>query len=432
MQPSGGTAMGQNPERRERKEIQPSDMDIERKPTALEMKEDVRQCPFDHVDGLGLEPQLRRLLYDESVARVRLTYGEGPVWIVTRYEDVKMVTSDRRFSRSALVGKDFPRITPRPIAPPGSIFVLDPPEHGRMRAALGRAFAPRSLAHMGERTQAVVDDLLDDMEAGGSAADLMAALAAPLPTRVISLILGIPPRERVWLKDQAAALKVMDPSSQSIATAAQKALHDYVASLVAQRRREPGDDLVSALAIPLDGEESLEDSELVSLVVSLILTGHDNVTNELGNICYLLLTSPDLFHRANENLSSILDELIRYIPYRRGVGTPRVALEDVEVGGKVIRSGEIVHVSYIAANQDPDRFPHPDHIDPDRPRIPNLAFGWGTHRCPAEPLAVMELAVALRTLLTRFPDLRLTVHPAEVEWESRNVNRLPRSLPVLW
>ncbi|MFI8301265.1 cytochrome P450 [Streptomyces nigra] len=399
----------------------------------MQMKEEhAPQCPFDHVDGQGLEPQLRHLLHNEPVARVRLAYGEGPVWIVTRYEDVKLVTTDRRFSRAALVGKDFPRITPRPIAPPGSIFVLDPPEHGRMRTALGRAFAPRSLDRMRELTQRVVDELLDDFEAAGGPADLMAALATPLPTRVISQILGIPADERQWLKEQAAALKMTDPSNQPLATAAQKALHDYVISLLERRRREGGDDLVSALAIPPDQAEGLTDGELVSLIVSLILTGHDNLTNEVGGICYALLTDPDLLDRAKEDLAEILDELIRYIPYRRGVGTPRVALEDVTVGGRTIRAGEIVHVSYIAANQDPDRFPGPDRIDPDRSRVPNLAFGWGTHRCPAEPLARIELLVAVRTLLQRFPNLRLAVPANEVPWESRNVNRLPLSLPVLW
>ena len=392
----------------------------------------VPQCPFDHVDGLGVEPQLRRLLHDEPVSEVRLAYGEGPAWIVTRYDDVKMVTTDRRFSRAALVGRDFPRITPKPIAPPGSIFVLDPPEHGRIRAALGRVFAPRPLERMREQTQSTVDELLDDLEAGDRPADLIAALAAPLPTRVISQVLGLPAGEREWLKEQASALKVTDPSGQGVAVTAQKALRDYVIALVERRRHEHGDDLVSALVTVPDGEERLADEELVSLVVSLILTGHDNVTNEIGNFCYALLTSPALLSRAQKDLSAVLDELIRYTPYRRGVGTPRVALEDVEVGGKLIRSGEVVHVSYIAANQDPDRFPQPEVVDPDRPRVPNVAFGWGAHRCPAEALARMELEIAIGTLLRRFPALRLAVRPEQVEWEKRNVNRLPLALPISW
>ncbi|MFD4637096.1 cytochrome P450 [Lentzea sp. NPDC058436] len=394
--------------------------------------EEPPRCPFDHVDGLGFEPQLRRLLHEEPVARVRLAHGEGPVWIVTRYDDVRSVTTDRRFSRAALVGRDFPRITPKPIAPPGSIFVLDPPEHGRLRAALGRAFAPRPLERMREQTQAVVGDLLGALESVGGPADLMSALAAPLPTRVISQVLGIAPHERDWLKDQAAALKVTDPSHERAAIAAQQALHDYVVALVERRRREPADDLVSTLAAPADGAEQLTEAELVSLVVSLILTGHDNVTNEVGDICFTLLTDQELLARARADLPAVLDELVRYLPYRRGVGTPRVALEDVEIGGRTIREGEIVHVSYIAANQDPDRFPGPEVIDPDRPHVPNLAFGWGTHRCPAEALARMEISVAVGSLLTRFPALRLAVRPQDVEWESRNVNRLPLSLPVVW
>ncbi|MFF4490835.1 cytochrome P450 [Streptomyces sp. NPDC001544] len=136
--------------------------------------------------------------------------------------------------------------------------------------------------------------------------------------------------------------------------------------------------------------------------------------------------------QAQADFSATFEELLRYIPFRRGVGTPRVALEDVTVGDKMIKSGDVVHVSYMAANRDPEKFPDPDDIQPDRPKVPHMAFGWGTHRCPAEPLARLEIETALKALLARFPGLKLAVPPHEIEWQRENVNRLPLRLPVAW
>lgn len=148
--------------------------------------------------------------------------------------------------------------------------------------------------------------------------------------------------------------------------------------------------------------------------LTLMLSGHDTATCQISNIAYLLLTRPelmDLVRGRPESLTQVLDELLRYIPFRKGVGIPRVALEDVEMGGVQIRAGDFVHVSYLTANRDPERFADPDVIDPHRPPTPHMTFGWGGHRCIAAPLAMAELEAVIGRLVNRFPGLRLAVPP---------------------
>jgi cytochrome P450 len=136
--------------------------------------------------------------------------------------------------------------------------------------------------------------------------------------------------------------------------------------------------------------------------------------------------------RRPETLTDVLQELLRHIPFRKGVGIPRMALEDVELDGVRIRAGDFVHVSYLTANRDPKRFPDPHVLDPDRPYQTHMTFGWGGHRCIAVPLAMAELEVAIGRLLERFPRLRLAVPPEEVRWDTETIRRFPLELPVTW
>ncbi|MEU1164900.1 cytochrome P450, partial [Streptomyces sp. NPDC005921] len=136
--------------------------------------------------------------------------------------------------------------------------------------------------------------------------------------------------------------------------------------------------------------------------------------------------------RRPESITDVLHELLRWIPFRKGVGIPRVALEDVELEGARIKAGDFVHVSYLTANRDPERYPDPHVIDPDRPTAPHMTFGWGGHRCIAMPLAMAELEVAIGRLVERFPGLRLAVEPQELRWDTKTIRRFPLELPVAW
>ncbi|MEI7032273.1 cytochrome P450 [Streptomyces pratensis] len=403
--------------------------------TPVQSKETVRSCPFDFAEQLEFDPQLKQLLTQEPVSRIRMPYGEGEAWLVTRYEDVRTVTTDRRFSRSAVLGRDFPRMTPEPIVQAESINLMDPPASSRLRGLVAKSFTPRRVEQMREGTQRVVDRLLDEMEDAGSPADFVARVSAPLPLITICEALGIPEADRRWLRAHAMTMMNVGAAGKADAVRAKAELRAYFGELTAERRRSPGEDLISTLATARDGAELLDDDELTVMAMVLLITGQDTTTYQLGNIAYTLLTRPELLGalRAEpQRLPRALEELLRHIPFRKGVGIPRIALEDVELGGVAIKAGDVVHVSYLTANRDAAKFERPDELDPDRPSIPHMTFGWGAHHCLGAPLATMELEVAFATLLARFPALRLDVPPEDVSWNTTSIWRYPLALPVTW
>ncbi|GAA0329616.1 cytochrome P450 [Streptomyces olivoreticuli] len=399
------------------------------------MESDVWTCPFDFAQALEFDPMLKRLLTDEPVARIRMPYGEGEAWLVTRYEDVRTVTTDRRFSRSAVVGRDYPRMTPEPIIQAEAINVMDPPASSRLRSLIAKGFAPRHVDRMRVRTQHVVDDLLDRMKEHGTPADLVEHMASPLPMTTICEVLDIPEADRTQLRRNAWTMMGVGASGREAAVKAKAELRAYFDTLTAQRRADPGDDLISTLALARDGDEILNDEELSVMAMVLLITGQDTTSYELGNISYTLLTRPEVasvLRERPERLPQVMEELLRFIPFRKGVGIPRVALEDVTLSGVTIKAGDMVHVSYLTANRDERKFEHSDELDLDRKAPPHMTFGWGSHHCLGAPLAAMELQVALGTLLQRFPDLTLAVPKEEVPWNTTSIWRYPTSLPVVW
>ncbi|MFF9639937.1 cytochrome P450 [Kitasatospora aureofaciens] len=396
----------------------------------------VWECPFHHTDGLEFDPLLKRLLTEAPIARIRLPHGEGEAWLATRYEDVKVVTTDRRFSRAAGIGRDLPRMTPAPIAQAESINLMDPPEHNRLRRLVAQGFTNRQVERMRPATQRIVDGYFDEMEEHGAPADLAQFLSARLPLTTICEVLEIPAQDRDRLRGWAVAMMRMGPGSREGQEEAKAGLRAYFTALTAERRAHPGEDLISALATARDGDDLLDADELAVMAMVLLVTGHDTSTYQLSNITYTLLTYPEQLAKLRarpESLPQALEELLRFIPFRQGPGIARVATEDVELGGVLIRAGEAVHVSYLTANRDPAVYEHPDELDLDRTAGPvNMAFGHGQHRCLGSHLALMELQVAIGTLLRRFPGLRLAVDPSGLDWNSGSIWRFPRTLPVAW
>ncbi|GAA2077247.1 cytochrome P450 [Streptomyces albiaxialis] len=400
----------------------------------MESAEAVWSCPFDFAEGLDFDPLLLRLLEERPVARIEMPYGEGTAWLVTRYEDVRTVTTDRRFSRNAVTGRDFPRMTPEPIVQSEAINLMDPPASSRLRSLVSKGFAAPHIARMRVRTERVVDELFTAM-ADSDGPDLFAHLAAPLPLHTICEVLDIPERDRHRLRGNALTMMNVRADNREAAVRAKAELRGYFTELTAQRRREPGEDLISSLAAARDGEDLLDDQELAVMAMVLLITGQDTTTYEIANLCYLLLTRDDLLARLREHpelLPKALPEMLRWIPFRKGVGIPRVATEDVELGGVTIRAGEVVHVSYLTANRDAGKFPCPHEVDLERPSVPHMTFGWGAHHCLGAPLAEMELLVALQALLARFPGLRLAVPAGDVRWNTTSIWRHPLALPVRW
>ncbi|MFG2303259.1 cytochrome P450 [Actinacidiphila glaucinigra] len=401
----------------------------------MESGSSAHNCPFDFAEALEFDPQLKQFMENEKISRIKLPHGEGEAWLVTRYEDVRTVTTDRRFSRAAVVGKDFPRMTPEPIVQDEAINVMDPPDSSRLRSLVSKGFTPRNVEHMRPSIERVVAELLDAMEESGSPADLVEHLAAPLPLAAICEVLDIPDEDSWELRGHARTMMDFSPDNRDAAVHSKAYLREYFTKLTAERRARPGDDLVSVLATARDGDEILNDKELAVMAMVLLITGQDTTSNEIGNIAYTLLTRPRelaMLRERPDRIPQAIEEMLRYIPFRKGVGIPRIAVEDVEMGGVLIKAGDVVHVSYLTANRDPEKYDRPDELDLERTGTPHMTFGWGGHHCLGAPLATMELQVAFRELLRRFPDLRLAKPADEVRWSATSIWRYPVALHVAW
>ncbi|MGF1426777.1 cytochrome P450 [Kitasatospora sp. LaBMicrA B282] len=400
------------------------------------MENPLPTCPFRHDVALEPDPFLARMQAESPVARVRMPYGEGDCWLVTGYAEVRTVTADRRFSRAALIGRDFPRITPAPIAQPEAINLMDPPGLNRVRRLVTGAFTTVQVEALRPWTGRTVDALLDELAEHGPPGDVMACLADRLPLMTICQLLEIPEPDRPQLRGWATAMMSMRAADEATAVAARTSLRGYFDTLTAARRRSPGSDLISSLATARIDGKALTDEELAVLAMLLVVTGHDTTTYDIGNVVYTLLTHPAQLAQVRaspDRLPQALEELLRHIPFRQGVGIPRVALVDVELGGRLIKAGDAVHVSYLTANRDPAVYPDPDVLDFDRPDpAPHLTFGHGSHHCLGSHLARMVLQVAVGTLLARFSELRLAVPAAEVAWNTASIWRYPLALPVAW
>ena len=352
-------------------------------------------------------------------------------YFVTRFEDAKTALSDERLSKD-LYG---PRQDYLKFFGPNSALLnqnmlnSDPPEHTRLRRLVTQAFTPRRIEAMRPKVERVVDDLVDALAPTGQA-ELMADFAFPLPVTVISDLLGVPEEDRASFFEVAHVIRSRGGAGRGSAEDgaavqdAQQRLADYLAGLIARKREEPQDDLLTALIAARDDESRLSERELVSTAFLLLFAGHQTTSDFLGNAVVALLTHPDqlaLLRARPELMPQAVEELLRFdgsVP----IASPRIATEDLELGGTVIPAGSIVTVALNAANHDPEQFADPDGLDLERPEGHNLAFGHGIHYCLGIALARLEAQVALTALLTRLPDLTLAV-PAD------RLRRLPGASP---
>ncbi|MGW4647654.1 cytochrome P450 [Kitasatospora sp. NPDC004289] len=393
----------------------------------------VHPWPVDHLPELAFDPLLHRLLREEPFARVKLAFGEGDAWLATRYEDVKAVSSDPRFSRALTVDRPITSMTPHTVAPPGGVGRADPPDHTRLRRLTAQTFHRKRVEHLRVGTQRTADELLAAMLDQGPPADLTEALTGPLPAAVTAELMGVPPADLPLLQAWRAVILSSDHTAAE-AGAVKAEIAGYFKALAAHRAEHPGEDLFSEL-VAAHGAGQLSRPELISLSVMIVLNALDQIRNQTSTMVYTLLTHPDQLAALRADLTRLpcaVEELLRFIPQRNGVGMPRVATEDVEVGGVLVRAGEAVYVSYLAANRDPGVYTDPDALDLAREESPNLAFGHGPHYCVGAALTRMHAEVVLSTLLTRLPGLRLAVPATEVRWLRGTVNRGPAALPVAW
>jgi cytochrome P450 len=363
----------------------------------------------------------------ESAAVHEVTLADGhDAWLVVRYEEARAALNDPRLSKdmhaALATGADL-------VAEglPGPAFArhmlsVDPPDHTRLRRLVSSAFTRGRVERLRPRVQRIVDDLLADLAVheADEPVDLVATFAFPLPFTVICELLGVPEPDRAALGRGLGSMLV--PTLTPVAYARAKEASDAVVAmlheLVDTKQHQPGDDLVSGLISARDGDERLDDQELLSTIFQLIVAGHDTTTTLIGNSVVALLANPQQLAqlRANpRNIAAAVEELLRYdapVPH----STFRYALEPVQIGDVTIPAGSQVIISMAAANRDAARYSNPEQLDIGRAGNRHLAFGHGIHHCLGAPLARMEGQLALASLLHRYPELRLAVPVEDLHW----------------
>jgi cytochrome P450 len=389
--------------------------------------------PFAEDLSADSAPELARLRAEAPLARVRLPDGQL-AWLALRYADVKLVFDDPRFSREAATRPGAASVSPS-TAVPGMLIGLDPPEHTRIRRLVSRAFSSRTIDLKRPRIQEIVDGLLDELRDHGAPADLVSLFSYPLPLTVITEILGVPYAERGQFQQVVAVIMAASAYPVEAVRAAIDELVEYLSRLIERKRAKPIDDLLSALIAARDQGDKLSEQELLNNAHLILAAGHDTIANQLSNSLVALFRHPDqlaLLRQHPQLIPNAVEVLLRYVQLET-TGPVRIALEDVELSGVLIRAGEAIIPSGHVANSDPETYPDGRRLDVTRTdAVPHLAFGHGPHHCVGAALARLELQIALGTLLARFPTLRLAVPAAELRWRPGMLTRTLHELPVIW
>ncbi|MGW2567884.1 cytochrome P450 [Streptomyces sp. NPDC001537] len=400
--------------------------------TLTETLPPIRHWPALDLTGVDFDPVLAELMREGPVTRIQLPNGEGWAWLVTRYDDVRMVTNDPRFSREAVMDQPVTRLAPHFIPQRGAVGFLDPPDHTRLRRSVAAAFTAKGVERVRERSRQLLDELVDELLQDGPPADLTATVLTPFPIAVICELMGVPAADRHGMHTWTQLI-LSSSHGAKVSEKAKNEMGAYFADLIGLREGSSGEDVASLLGAAV-GREEITLEEAVGLAV-LLQIGGEAVTNNSGQMFYLLLTRPDLAARLRaepEIRPQAIDELLRYIPHRNAVGLSRIAMQDVEIRGVRIRAGDPIYVSYLAANRDPDVFPDPETIDFTRTPNPHVSFGFGPHYCPGGMLARLESQLLVDALLDRVPGLRLAVPPGQVPFKKGALIRGPEALPVTW
>lgn len=392
--------------------------------------------PFVVHDDLTIDPAYRDL-QQKGPFKARLPFGE-PIWIATRYEDVRRAYGDRRMGKTVGHGRDTPRLHEMVHGSDTSrLDNMDPPHHTRIRRLAAKAFTPPQIKIMSAWIDHMVATLFDNLESEGKGADFMELYAWKLPLQVVSAIIGSPaemiPTLRGWV-DQLTGQE----SSLEQRYEAYLSVQGFVRGLIAERRRRVSDDLLYLLVQARDDDDRLNEDELVSLTTTLFLGGFETTAAQLGSMVWTLMAYPRLWRELVDDgdiVPNAMEELWRWIPsFRHGRPMIRWASEDVEMsGGVVIPAGDPVLPEHQVANRDESVFEHGWELDFHRiDPAPHLSLSWGPHRCMGARLAHLELEITLRELLRRFPGLELTVAPEDVRWSPVTFLRSALTLPITW
>lgn len=373
-----------------------------------------------------------RLRAAAPVHRTTTPSGE-PVWLVTRYPDVRAALTDPRLSlnkANAQTSETYKSSMPPELD--AHLLNLDAPDHTRLRRLVSKAFTPRRTESLRGNIQAMTDGHLEAM-AGASSSDLVQALANPLPMDVICELLGIHAESRRDFRAWTATLLSPEPGAAEDSRAAMRRMHHFLLSIIADKRSHPTDDLLTAMIQARYESDSLTESELVSMAFLILFAGYDNAVHLIGNAILGLLLHPDQISAVRNGstpVHALVEETLRWNP-PFPLGVRRFAVEDLNIGGVDIPAGSRVWVSLASANRDEREFPSPHRFDP-ASKPAHLAFGHGIHYCLGAPLARLEAEIAITSLIHRFPGLKLAVPADQLNWWPSFHKRGLQRLPVVW
>jgi cytochrome P450 PksS len=382
-------------------------------------------------------PFLARLRASEPVYRTTLP-DKTVVWLLTRYDDVAALLRDERFTksrRSALTEDQLRKLpwTPSMFRPlERNMLDLDPPDHTRLRSLVHKAFTPSLVEQMRSRTQAIADELLDCVVATGEM-DLIKDFALPLPMTIITEILGVPAKDHnKFHRWSQAVVSLSSPNpTLSVLPGVWKFIR-YLRQFFKLRRRDPQNDLVTALIKAEEAGDKLNEDELLAMVFLLLIAGHETTVNLIGNGTLALLENPNQMRKLRDEPSLIkpaVEELLRYTSPVL-MTAERYARESAMIHGVMIPQGEMMLGVLGSANRDETVFDNPNELQITREPNRHLSFGQGIHFCLGAPLARMEAQIAFTTLLRRLPELRLKNPPLSLRWRPSIFLRGLAALPV--
>jgi cytochrome P450 len=390
----------------------------------------VRTCPF------APEPEYAQLRAENPVTKVPMV-GGGTAWLVTRHEDVRRVLGDPRLS-SDRRNPGFPQLSLNQRAVVGTSMIpslvgMDPPEHTEARRAVLGEFTVRRIEEMRPRVQQIVDECIDGMLAAPGPVDLVRALSLPVPSLVICELLGVPYVDHDFFQERTSRLLRKTTSAEQ-RIAAIDDIRSYLDELVAGKERDLTDDLIGRQARKQRETGDVDHEALVSLAFLLLVAGHETTANMISLGTLALLENPEQLAQIVADPTrtpTAVEELLRYFTIVEAA-TSRTALEDVEIGGVLVRAGEGVVALGTAANRDPEAFDRPDELDINRNARRHVAFGFGPHQCLGQNLARLELQIVFDTLFRRLPGLRLAVPVEDLPFKSdANVYGI-YEMPVTW
>lgn len=387
-----------------------------------------RECPYH-------PPELyKRARAEQPIYAVTLWNGQR-AWLVTRYDDVKAILTDPRFS-GQFSRPDFPAVTEARVAidkQERAFIAMDNPQHGRYRRMFTAEFSSKRMLALRPQIEALAQQLLDQLIAKGPPADLVIEIATEFPALVMCALFGSPHEDHTFIMECAAARHGM---TQTAGTATNKAreLVAYMRRLIDVKEANPVDDMVSRIITQYVIPGQLSRDDFAEIGAMILRGGHDTTVNMIGMGTLLLLQNEQLrdqLRAAPELIPAAIEELLRFVSPVQ-YAPRRVALEDVEMGGVLIRKGDGIFPLLQAANRDECVFPNPDELDITRDNASQLAFGFGIHQCLGQMLARVELQIMFAAILERLPNLRLAAPVEEIRFKSDMQIYGIYNLPVTW